>query len=189
MLLSRKSEINSHNVWWFKAQFLVLSHWEIIIIAILSHPIPPSSQLVQWSYGWCVPAELVLLCSRADRVGDIPVSWFVGNERGQCKSLIFSCPLLKVLTPTLIGFNLKALYFMFHRKRSRSISSDSDTDLFGRDVSRRFMSKDERDKAEEMERQRKMWVCFNLNMAMRMKVSWPNTNHSIGTTQLTALGP
>ena len=45
---------------------------------------------------------------------------------------------------------------MFHRKRSRSISSDSDTDLFGRDVSRRFMSKDERDKAEEMERQRKM---------------------------------
>ena len=70
--------------------------------------------------------------------------------------LIFSCPLFKVLTPTLTGVNIKAMYFMFRRKRSRSISSDSDTDLFGRDVSRRFMSKDERDKAEEMERQRKM---------------------------------
>ena len=32
---------------WFRATFVVLLHWEIIIIAILSQPQPSSSQLVQ----------------------------------------------------------------------------------------------------------------------------------------------
>ena len=85
-----------------------------------------------------------------------PLCSLVMREFSERKSFIISCPLFKILTPNLIVLNLKVLFFMFHRKRSRSISSDSDTDLFGRDVSRRFMSKDERDKAEEMERQRKM---------------------------------
>ena len=51
ILLLWKSEIDSHNVCWFKARFLVLSHWEIIIIAILSHPHTPVltvSAVVLW---------------------------------------------------------------------------------------------------------------------------------------------
>ena len=45
--VSSRSDINSHNACWFNAKFLVLSNWETIIIAILYHPQPPSSQLVQ----------------------------------------------------------------------------------------------------------------------------------------------